>query len=503
MAKQHFDVIIIGAGLSGIGSACHIVQQCPEKSLAILERRERMGGTWDLFRYPGIRSDSDMASFGFDFKPWYSNRVLAQGPDIREYVVETAKDYGIQDKVHTGIDITEANWSSTQQLWELTGRHTETGEQVEYTCQFLNNCSGYYNYDQGYRPTFKDEDRFKGQIIHPQHWPENLDYADKEVVIIGSGATAVTLVPAMADKTKHITMLQRSPTYFMPLPDVDHVSNFLNKFLPRSWVFKFARKRNIFLQRSMFKLSMRWPALARKFFTGLVKKELGKDFDMSHFTPKYNPWEQRLCVAPDGDLFESIRSGKASVVTDEIDCFTENGIQLKSGQHLNADIIVTATGLNIQLLGGMKMKVNDKDIQFSDRMVYKSSMIQGIPNFIWVFGYTNAPWTLKCDITARYLCRLIKHMDAQQKAVATPIDQHDQMLAEGILDEFSSGYVQRATHLMPKQGKQAPWRIDMHYENDKRVLLKAPLEDGILVFEPRAQHHSNPQATTDKAVKAG
>lgn len=500
-ATQHFDVIIIGAGLSGIGSACHIAQQCPDKSLAILERRERMGGTWDLFRYPGIRSDSDMASFGFDFKPWYSEQVLAKGPDIREYVVETAKEYGVENKVHFGIDIIESNWSSEQQLWVLKARNNQTNEQLTYTCQFLNNCTGYYNYDQGYRPTFKNEEAFTGQIIHPQHWPENLDYSNKKVVVIGSGATAATLIPAMADKTEHITMLQRSPTYFMPLPDTDHISKILSKFLPRSWVFKFVRRFNIFMQRSMFKLSTRWPERARKFFIGLVKKELGDQFEEANFTPKYNPWEQRLCVAPDGDLFESMKSGKASVVTDEIDCFTEKGIQLKSGKTLDADIIVTATGLNIQLLGGMKLNVDGEEVNFSNRMVYKSSMIQDVPNFIWVFGYTNAPWTLKCDITARYLCRLIKHMDANQQTVATPVDHNNSISEEGILDNFSSGYVQRSTHIMPKQGKAAPWRIEMHYENEKKVLLKDSLEDGVIEFQ--IKKHQTPNSNSNVTAKAG
>jgi monooxygenase len=483
MGQQHFDVIIIGAGLSGIGSACHISKECPEKSLAILERRDTMGGTWDLFRYPGIRSDSDMTSFGFQFKPWFSDTVLAKGPDIREYVLETAEEYGVRDKTHFGIKITNANWSSTEQCWQIKAVHEASGAEKLYTSSFLINCTGYYNYDQGYQPKFGGEEDFSGQIVHPQHWPENLDYTGKKVVVIGSGATAVTIVPSMGKKAAHVTMLQRSPTYVMPLPDTDKIAMFMNRFLPKSWVFRITRKRNIWIQRALYLACMRWPIGMRNFLLKRIKKEVGPDFDMKHLTPSYNPWEERLCAAPDGDFFESIRDGKSSIVTDHIERFTEKGLMLKSGKELEADIIVTATGLNLQMLGGLQLSLDDKPTNIADQMTYKSAMIENIPNFTWVFGYTNAPWTLKCDIAGRFVCRLIKYMDQHQFKVATPIDNNNQQVDAGITDEFSPGYIQRAKGLLPRQGKAAPWKLDMHYGRDRKVLLHDPVDDGIMRFD--------------------
>jgi monooxygenase len=479
---QHFDVIVIGAGLSGIGSACHISRECPEKSLAILERRQTMGGTWDLFRYPGIRSDSDMTSFGFQFKPWFSDKVLAKGPDIREYVRETAQEYGIQDKVHFGLKITKANWCSQAQQWQLTATEEATGTEKHYTCSMLLNCTGYYNYDKGYKPEFKGEENFKGQVIHPQHWPEDLDYSDKNVVVIGSGATAVTVVPSMTDKAKHVTMLQRSPTYIMPLPDTDKIAIFMNKFMPKSWVFQITRKRNIWLQRALYLASMRWPNFMKKFFLKQVRKEL-PNYDMKHFTPSYNPWEERLCAAPDGDFFESIRQGKASVETDHIDEFIEDGIRLKSGKELKADIVITATGLDLQMLGGLDLQIDNKATPISEKMTYKSVMIEDIPNFAWVFGYVNSPWTLKCDIASRYICRLMKHMDANGFRVATPVDHNNSQSADGILDSFEPGYAQRAKHMLPRQGKSGPWKLEMHYGKDKKTLLNKPVDDGFMEFK--------------------
>lgn len=483
MANQHFDVIIIGAGLSGIGSACHIARECPEKSLAILERRERMGGTWDLFRYPGIRSDSDMTSFGFNFKPWFSDKVLAKGPDIRQYVVDTAQQYGIKDKVHFGLQITNADWCSDKQLWTLTAKHEPSGETKTYTCNFLNNCTGYYNYDQGYRPQFDGEKDFAGQIIHPQHWPENLDYAGKKVVIIGSGATAVTLVPSMAKTAGHVTMLQRSPTYIMALPDTDKIALLMEKIMPKEWVFKLTRKRNILIQRGLYLACMRWPQAMRKFLLKQVKKQVGPNVDMRHFTPRYMPWEERLCAAPDGDFFESLRAGKASVETDTIARFTEKGIETQSGDFIEADIVVTATGLDVQLMGGLEMRIDGKPTRLADKMTYKSIMIQDIPNFTWIFGYTNAPWTLKCDIAGRYLCRLFKHMSANNLNVATPVDLTNSASDEGILDGFEPGYMKRAQSIMPRQGKDGPWKLEMHYGKDKKMLLEGPVVDGVMQFE--------------------
>ncbi|KZY62311.1 FAD-containing monooxygenase EthA [Oleiphilus sp. HI0071] len=487
MGQQHFDILIIGAGLSGIGSACHVSKECPDKSLAILERRQTMGGTWDLFRYPGIRSDSDMTSFGFQFKPWFSDKVLAKGPDIRNYVVETAAEYGIKDKVQFGLKITSANWNSSTQLWEIEALHEPTNETRSYTCNFFLNCTGYYNYDKGYRPHFNNEETFKGQIIHPQHWPEDLDYSGKKVVVIGSGATAVTIVPSMTDKASHVTMLQRSPTYIMSLPDNDKIASFMAKIMPKSWAYLITRKRNILIQRALYLVSMRWPNFMRKVLARNVRKELGENVDMKHFSPSYNPWEERLCAAPDGDFFAKIREGKASVVTDHIDSFTETGIKLKTGQHLDADIIVTATGLNVQMMGGLKLSVDGEETHLSDKMTYKSVMIEGVPNFSWVFGYINAPWTLKCDIASRYICRLIKFMDSNNYTVATPTDIGNNKLTDGMLDNFDPGYAQRAKHMLPRQGRSGPWKLDMDYGKDKKVLLKEPVDEPNMHFKTAAQ----------------
>jgi cation diffusion facilitator CzcD-associated flavoprotein CzcO len=483
MGTQHFDVIIIGAGLSGIGSACHISKECPNKSLAILERRDTMGGTWDLFRYPGIRSDSDMTSFGFQFKPWFSDTVLAKGPDIRDYVLETAEEFKLKEKTHFGLKITKANWSTVKQCWQITALHEASGEEKHFTSSFFLNCTGYYNYDQGYQPKFGGEEDYNGQVIHPQHWPEDLDYSGKKVVVIGSGATAVTIVPSMSGTAEHVTMLQRSPTYVMPLPDTDKIAMFMNKFLPKSWVFQITRKRNIWIQRALYLACMKWPDAMRNFLLKRIKKEVGPNFDMKHLTPSYKPWEERLCAAPDGDFFESLRNGKSSIVTDHIERFTKKGLLLKSGKELEADIVVTATGLEMQMLGGLELSIDEKPTNIADQMTYKSAMIENIPNFSWVFGYTNAPWTLKCDIASRYICRLIKYMDEHKYKVATPVDTNHQQVAAGITDEFSPGYIQRAKKLLPRQGKSGPWKLEMHYGKDRKVLLQGEVNDGIMKFE--------------------
>jgi len=484
MTSKHFDIIIIGAGLSGIGSACHVSRECPDKSLAILERRQTMGGTWDLFKYPGIRSDSDMASYGFQFKPWDSDTVLAKGTDIYNYVHETAAEFGINKKVHCGLKVTHANWNSATQLWQLTTLNEASGEIQHFSCNFFLNCSGYYNYEEGYRPHFSGEEEFEGKIIHPQHWPEDLDYTGKKVVVIGSGATAVTIVPAIADQAEHVTMLQRSPSYIMSVPDTDSISIFLKKFLPDHWVFLLARKRNIFVQRALYLISMRYPNAMRKFFLKHVAKQLNGASDMKHFTPDYNPWEQRLCATPDGEFFAKIRENKASIVTDHIDRFTSNGIQLKSGDEIKADIIVTATGLNLEMLGGLTLSVDNVETKLSDRMSYKSIMLEGLPNFAWVFGYTNGPWTLKCDLAGQYLCKLIKYMDKHNYGSSTPIDDNNNRTDQGLLDNFDPSYIQRAKHMLPRQGRSGPWRLEMHYGKDKKNLLHSPVNDGILKFEP-------------------
>ena len=482
MAAQHFDVLIIGAGLSGIGTACHVTAEFPNRTIAVLERRERLGGTWDLFRYPGVRSDSDMFTFGYKFRPWQDVKVLADGASIRQYIADTAAEFGIDEKIHYGLKVVNADWSSLQSRWTVTTLHEATGETRTYTCGYLISCTGYYNYDAGYLPAFPGVDQFKGRCVHPQQWPEDLDYTGKKVVVIGSGATAVTLVPAIAGDAEHVTMLQRSPSYIFSLPAVDKISEVLGRFLPDRWVYELARKRNIAIQRQMYLACRRWPTQMRRLLLWRVRRRVGPSVDMSHFTPKYMPWDQRLCAVPNGDLFKVLASGEASVVTDQIDTFTEKGILLKSGRELEADIIVTATGLSIQMLGGMKLSVDGEARELHDQMTYKGVLVENIPNMAWVFGYTNASWTLKADIAGAYLVRLFRHMDANGYAVATPRDVEDCALDVGMFDQLQSGYVQRGQDTMPRQGSKHPWKVLMHYEKDSKMLLEDPVEDGVLRF---------------------
>lgn len=491
MAIKHYDIIIIGAGLSGIGTACHIAREHPGKSLAILERRENVGGTWDLFRYPGIRSDSDMASFGFNFKPWLSDKVLARGGAIRNYVRETAEEFGLYEKIRFGLKLTNSDWSSKEQKWTVSSVQESSGEEQLFSCSFLINCAGYYNFDQGYRPDFPKEEVFTGDIVHPQSLSEGFDYSGKKVVVIGSGATAITLVPAMADKAEKVTMLQRSPSYIMSLPDTDKASRVLNKMLPKAWVFKMARQRNILIQRALYLACQRWPKVMRKLLLSHMYKN-APTVDKRHLTPKYMPWDQRLCAAPDGDFFESLSSGKAEIVTDHIERFDKTGILLKSGEHIEADIVIAATGLEVQLMGGSSLSIDNEEVNLPRKMAYKSILIQDVPNYGWIFGYTNAPWTLKCDIGGRYLCRLFAHMENTGVSVATPVDAKNSATDASILDGFTPGYIVRALDKMPRQGKADPWRITMHYGKDKKVLVKDPVDDGILRFEAAAPASGRP-----------
>jgi cation diffusion facilitator CzcD-associated flavoprotein CzcO len=483
LSTQHFNVLIIGAGLSGIGTACLLTAEVPNKTFALLERRERLGGTWDLFRYPGIRSDADMTTLGFGFRPWRDPHVLADGASIRRYLADTAAEYGVDEKIQYGLKIVGADWSSTDARWTVKALRETTGETSDYTCDFLISCTGYYNYDTGYLPDLPGVDRFTGKYVHPQHWPEVLDYTGKKVVVIGSGATAVTLVPAMAGAAKHITMLQRSPSYVFSLPEFDKISAALERFLPRDRVYSLAHKRNVVIQRKMYLACRRWPQLMRRFLIWNMRRQLGRTFDMRHFTPKYMPWDERMCVASDGDLFKVLASGDASVVTDEIETFTETGILLKSGRALDADVIVPATGLNLQMLGGMKLSVDREARELRDQMYYKGVLVEDIPNFAWLFGYINAAWTLKSDIAGAYLCRLLKHMDDHRFAVATPRDRADCATEASMLDGLQSGYVRRGGDVMPRQGSRPPWQTLMHYEKDRRVLLEEPVEDGVLSFD--------------------
>lgn len=497
MSVQHQDVLIIGAGISGIGAACHLKRECPNKSIAILERRHAIGGTWDLFRYPGIRSDSDMYTFGFNFKPWTEARVLADGESIRGYVRKTAEEYGVDQKIRFGRKVVTANWSSSDKRWHVAAVNEETGETEKYTANFLLGCSGYYNYDEGFRPEFPGEADFQGQIVHPQFWPENLDYAGKKVVIIGSGATAITLVPNMTDKAAHVSMLQRSPTYILSVPAVDPVSKLLQKTLPAKLAYQLNRGRNIAIQRTLYKASRSRPDSVRRFILSMVKRQLvGTNIEMRHFTPDYAPWDQRLCVVPNGDLFKVLRNGKASIHTDHIERFTANGILLKSGETLEADIIVTATGLNVQLLGGVKTTVDNTPIVVKEKLTYKGLMIDGVPNAAIVFGYTNASWTLKADLAAEYICRLLKHMDRNGYSTVEPRANNHPLSEDTVLGGLSSGYIRRAADQLPRQGSAAPWLVDQNYLRDIPQLRFSAIEDDVLAFDGKVRGKSSVERFT-------
>jgi monooxygenase len=488
MSKQPLDVLIIGAGISGIGAACHLTRECPDKRYAILERRQEIGGTWSLFNYPGIRSDSDMYSFGFSFRPWTEPRVLADGPSIRQYVNDTAQEYDVLKHIRFGRKVTRASWSSEESLWTVETTDEGSGKTETWRARFMIGCTGYYNYDQGYRPEFPGEKDFQGQIVHPQFWPKDLDYKGKRVVIIGSGATAITLVPSMAPDAEHVTMLQRSPTYILSLPSIDKVAAKLQKWLPSKLAYKINRTRNILLARGLYEFARRRPDAMKRFLLGRVKKQIGTQSDMRHFTPSYNPWDERLCVVPSGDLFKAIRAGKASVETDHIDCFTQDGIRLKSGQELKADIIVTATGLQVQMLGGTEMVVDGEAIRPREHMIYKGVLMQDVPNAAMIVGYTNISWTLKVDIACEYICRLLKHMDAKGYRMAVPRDEAGCMDEQNtILGALSSGYVMRASDTLPRQGTQSPWQVSQNYLRDVPELRYGKIEDGVLRFDEVAE----------------
>jgi cation diffusion facilitator CzcD-associated flavoprotein CzcO len=481
------DVLIIGAGVSGIGMASRLRTQLPGKTFAVLERRQQIGGTWDLFRYPGVRSDSDMFTYGFSFKPWTDYRTLADGTSIRNYLGETAREFDIADHIHYGLHCTAADWDSQRQLWTVTAKHEPTGETRQFHARFLSSCQGYYNSDQGYQPSFPEEASFKGRIVHPQKWPKDLDYAGKRVVVIGSGATAVTVVPAMAQTAAKVTMLQRSPTYIFALPGWDRMTELLSKVMPASWSYAIARRRNLAIWRLSYKLSQRFPQAMRKFFVGQARRLIGEQrFRLEDFNPTYGPWDQRLCAVPDGDLFKSIRDGRADVVTGAIERFTPNGIQLASGQHLDADIIVTATGLSVQMFGGMSIRVDGEPYKTQEKMIYKGVLFQDLPNFAWVFGYINLSWTMKADMSSLYLCRLFQYMDDNNLAVVTPRDQDQARMPESVLDALSAGYVQRAQHVLPRQGSVRPWLVRHNYEEDRDMMLNTPIADPRLEGTPPA-----------------
>lgn len=474
--NTHYDVLIVGAGVSGIGMACHLSRNCSDKNVGILERRNAIGGTWDLFRYPGVRSDSDMLTFSYKFKPWTHSQILADGESIRKYVTDIAKEFEVDKKIKFGIKIIKAEWSTQKRIWTITAIDEIDNEAKFFTCNFLISATGYYNYDKGYLPDFKGFSDFEGVCIHPQHWPEKLDYKGKRVIVVGSGATAVTLVPALAKEASHVTMLQRSPSYVYTLPTQDNTVNFLKKFLPHNLAYKISWTRNIQIQRTIYKLSKKFPTQMRQFFLNNVKKQLGDNCDMSHFTPKYMPWDERLCAVPKGDLFKAIKSRNATVVTDHIECFTKQGILLKSGKELEADIIVTATGLNIQMLGGIELTVDGKIINFSDHLSYKGALVQNIPNFAYLFGYTNLSWTVKIDMVAEYICRLLNTMKNKKATVVMPRALDNEKSEEGILDSMSSGYLQRGKSQLPRQGKSDNWCVKNHLETDRKILKRSIID---------------------------
>ena len=491
-ANTHFDVIVVGAGISGIGAGYHLQRDCPNLTYAILEGRESMGGTWDLFRYPGIRSDSDMHTLGFSFKPWTNPKSIADGPSILSYIKETASEFGIDKHIRYNHQILSASWCSETQTWTLQAEvrgpdanGSGTIETKPFTCNFLFMCSGYYSYKHGYKPEFAGSASFEGQIVHPQEWPENLDYDNKRVVVIGSGATAVTLVPAMAERTKHVTMLQRSPSYVVSRPGSDIWANRMRKVLPEKAAYAITRKKNIFRSQFFYKKTRTDPEKVKGLILNGVRAELGPDYDVdTHFTPAYNPWDQRLCLVPDGDLFESIRSGKASVVTDQIKTFTPKGIQLCSGEHLDADVIVTATGLALVTVGEMDFTVDGNTVDFSELRTYKGLAYSDVPNLVTTFGYINASWTLRVDLTSGFVTRLLNHMTetGTRQATARLRPSDSDMPERPWIDDFSSGYMQRMMPMMPKQGDREPWLNPQNYAADVKALKKAPMEDGVMTF---------------------
>lgn len=486
---EYFDVLIVGAGLSGIGAAYHLQSECPKKSYLILEGRNAIGGTWDLFRYPGVRSDSDMYTLGYRFRPWREAKAIADGPSILNYIRETAQEYGIDRKIRYGHQVKTARWSSSDSEWTVEAAKAD-GSIARFNCNFLYMCSGYYDYAGGYMPGWPGMEKFRGQIVHPQKWPENLDYKDKRVVVIGSGATSVTLVPAMAETAAHVVMLQRSPSYILALPSEDAVANWLRGKVPARLAYAIVRWKNVLVAMYLFNQSRAKPDKIKKWLIGMAQKALGPGYDVAkHFTPRYNPWDQRLCFVPDEDLFRAIRSGKASVVTDEIQTFAEKGLRLRSGTEIDADIIVTATGLKVQLMGGMEVWVDGVQVALSRAMTYKGMMYNDVPNLASSFGYTNASWTLKSDLTAEYVCRLLKHMDAGKYVRCTP-RKRDESIDEQPAIDFSSGYIQRAKDVLPKQGSKRPWKLHQNYALDMLEFRFRSVDDGTMEFKRTEKQRS-------------
>ncbi|MCB1693784.1 MAG: NAD(P)/FAD-dependent oxidoreductase [Pseudomonadales bacterium] len=481
---EHLDVLIVGAGISGIGAGYHLKDKCPGRTWAILERRDNIGGTWDLFKYPGIRSDSDMYTLGYAFKPWTNPKAIADGPSILEYLKETAQEYGIDQRIRFGYHVKRASWSSAASRWTVEAEYKD-GSVMKLTCNFLFMCSGYYNYDAGYTPEFEGTEDFRGRIVHPQKWTEDIDYAGKQVVVIGSGATAVTLVPEMAKDAAHVTMLQRSPTYVVSRPGEDAMASKLSGLLGQRLASSLVRWRNILFGLYFFRVARKKPERVKKMILDMVRNELPEHDVETHFTPRYNPWDQRMCLVPDGDLFTSLREGKASVVTDHIERFTPGGILLKSGKEIPADLIVTATGLEMQLMSDLAITVDGRSVAPSSCLSYKAMMFSDIPNIATSFGYTNASWTLKADLTCKYVCRLLNYMEEHGYTQCCPRVHGEDVETEPFID-FSSGYVQRAVERFPRQGTKAPWKVYQNYLLDKVALGYASVDDGVMEFSSPA-----------------
>ena len=524
---HHFDVIVVGAGLSGIGAACHLKMQSPQKSFVILESRDVMGGTWDLFRYPGVRSDSDMYTLGYRFRPWRDAKAIADGPSILNYIRDTAVEYGVDKAIRYSHRVRRASWSSDEARWtvdvdigspnttksnstnidcSLEGRFTPTSSKeliqgsmkcelsggkppfrtANFTCNFLFLCTGYYDYENGYTPEWPGVERFRGTLVHPQKWPNELEYANKRIVVIGSGATAITLVPSIAEQAAHVTLLQRSPSYVVMRPSEDIVANLLRRYLPDRSAYALSRWKNVLVTTFFYNLARKRPEFFKWMVAKGVRKHLGEGYDLKHFTPPYNPWDQRMCFAPDADFFRAVREGRVSLVTDHIETFTEDGLLLKSGQQLVADIIVTATGLVLKLISGMKLVVDGTPVDLPKTLVYKGMMFSDVPNLAFAIGYTNASWTLKCDLTSEYVCRLLNHMDQKGYAVCTPRVNDPDIGKEPVID-FTSGYVVRALHMLPHQGTKTPWRLHQNYIKDLKMMRYGQVEDGTMQFKEKEE----------------
>ena len=480
-AIEHHDVLIVGAGLSGIGAAHHLRERCPDKSFLILEGRAAMGGTWDLFRYPGVRSDSDMYTLGYAFRPWREQKAIADGPSILRYIQDTAREGGIESRIRYSHQVKRAAWSSAEGRWTVEAEQADSGEAVRFTCNWLHMCSGYYDYSEGHLPDFAGTAEYRGRIVHPQFWPEDLDYRNKQVAVIGSGATAVTIVPEMAREAAHVTMVQRSPTYMVSMPSGDRIANGLRRVLPPGLAYRLVRWKNVLFQMFFFNLARRRPERMKERLIGEVAKLLPDGYDIgTHFTPRYNPWDQRLCLVPDADMFDAIKAGRVSVVTDEIERFTPAGIRLKSGNEIAADIIVTATGLKIQLLSDVAFTIDGEPRTMSDTLAYRGFMFSDVPNLSYTFGYTNASWTLKADLTAMYLCRLLTLMAGRGVDIAMP--RRDPMVEQVPFLAFTSGYVERARDILPKQGATHPWRVHQNYMKDVASLKYGKVDDGVMHF---------------------